>query len=339
MKKKVAILCGGRSFEHKLSIVSTYNIIKHIDLDKYEAYIICIDFEGNWHLGSIEDIYNKNSNSKIYFDFSTPIVSILKDGIIIDKNYKELVKIDVIFPITNGVDGHQGALPGLFELYNIPYVGSAIFETVVCIDKEITKSLLENYNIKTMPYLVIREENDYSYEEIIAKLGEVFFIKPCRLSSSAGISRVKSKDEFKEAFNRAKKFDNKFLLEKESLGREIECGIIGNDTPIISPIVGEVVSKNFYTYEAKYESKTLANVIAPAIIEEKYEKEIKEISKIAYKILGCKGFARIDFFLEENGDIYVNEATTMPLFTNISMFPKLWDYKELINKLIEYAFE
>ncbi len=170
-------------------------------------------------------------------------------------------------------------------------------------------------------------------------MGEPFFIKPCRLSSSAGISRVKSKEGFREAIKTAKEFDDKFLLEKESFGREIECGIIGNHEPIVAPIVGEVVSKNFYTFEAKYESKTLANVIAPAIIDKEDEDKIREISKVAYRVLGCKGFARIDFFLEESGEIYVNEATTMPLFTNISMFPKLWDYNVLIEKLIEYAFE
>lgn len=336
----VGIICGGRSIEHSFSIVSAKNIALNL-YDKYNIIILCIDEGGHWHYGSADDIINGDSLLEATFNWKgTPQVHICKHGKLI--NDTGLVDIvDTVFPITNGIDGHQGAIPGMMRLLDIPCVGSDIFETVVCIDKEITKSLLENYTLPIVPYLVGRTKRDYSFEEVSQKLGLPFFVKPCRLSSSAGVSKVHNEEEYLQALTDALKFDDKYLLEVAIAGRELESAIIGNETPIVSQVLGEVITDDFYCYDTKYQAKSTAQAILPAPIEESIKDKIISYSQKAYKVLGCKGFARIDFFLDKNNKIYINEATTLPLFTGISMFPKLWGNKieKTMCSLVEMSFE
>jgi len=339
-KSTIAVVCGGRSLEHSFSIVSAKNIASHLE-KKYNVVILCINFDGNWHYGSTKDIINHNILLDASFNWKdTPVVHVCKNGTLFNQDGL-VASIDVIFPITNGIDGHQGAIPGMMKLLDIPCVGSDIFETVVCIDKEITKSLLENYTLPVVPYLVGRQTTDYTYNEVVQKLGIPFFVKPCRLSSSAGISKVSSKSEYNAALHEALRFDDKFLLEVAIFGRELESAIIGNDKPWVSPILGEVVCDDFYCYDSKYQSTSTSQIIFPAILEDAIKDKILEYSKKAYKVLGCKGFARIDFFLDKENNIYINEATTLPLFTGISMFPKLWEenIEQTIFTLVELSYK
>ena len=339
-KSTIAVVCGGRSLEHSFSIVSANNIASHLE-KKYKVVILCINFDGNWHYGFTKDIINHHILLDASFNWEdTPIIDVCKNGKLFNQDGL-IACIDVVFPITNGVDGHQGAIPGMMKLLDIPCVGSDIFETVVCIDKEITKSLLENYTLPVVPYLVGRQTTDYTYNEVVQKLGTPFFVKPCRLSSSAGISKVNSKNEYKAALHEALRFDDKFLLEVAILGRELECAIIGNEKPWVSPILGEVVCDDFYCYDSKYQGTSTSQIIFPAILENDIKDKILEYSKKAYKVLGCKGFARIDFFLDKENNIYINEATTLPLFTGISMFPKLWEnnIEQTICTLVELSYK
>jgi len=336
----IAIVCGGRSLEHSFSIVSASNISKHL-CKKFNILILCINYDGNWHLGARKDILNADSLLDASFNWQdTPVVHICKGGLLLGDDVT-LGKVDAIFPITNGIDGHQGAIPGMMKLLDIPCVGSDIFETVVCIDKEITKSLLENYTLPVVPYLVGRQTNDFSFNEVVEKLGLPFFVKPCRLSSSAGISKVSCENEFINSLQEALRFDDKFLLEEAIFGRELESAIIGNNHPIVSEILGEVITEDFYSYDSKYQSNSTSHIISPAKIDDITRNKILEYSKKAYKVLGCKGFARIDFFLDKKNNIYINEATTLPLFTGISMFPKLWEenIEETICTLVELGFQ
>lgn len=335
----VGVVCGGRSLEHSFSIISANNIANTIK-DRYNVVILCIDYEGKWHLGTCENMKNLDSLVDAAFDFdNTPVVEVLKNGRLLASD-GVLSQVDIVFPITNGIDGHQGAIPGMMRLLDIPCVGSDVFETVVCIDKEITKSLLQNYDLPIVPYLVGRELEDHTYEEVVKTIGTPFFVKPCRLSSSAGISKVSNANEYEQAIKEALKFDDKFLLEQGIDGRELECSVIGNEEPIASDILGEVISDDFYCYTSKYKSKTAARTQVPAKLDKSIEKMIQKYSKSAYKVLGCKGFARIDFFLDKEDKVYINEATTLPLFTAISMFPKLWqdDLNNVVGSLVEMGF-
>lgn len=339
-KNTVAIICGGRSIEHSFSIVSAHNIAENLN-KKYKIIILCIDDRGHWHCGSIEDIIDGDSLLEATFNWNdTPIVHICRYGELINKDGVVDI-VDAVFPITNGIDGHQGAIPGMMKLLDIPCVGSDIFETVACIDKEITKSLLQNYTLPIVPYLVGRKIDDHSFEKVSDTLGLPFFVKPCRLSSSAGVNKVSTKEEYEEAVLDALTFDDKYLLEVAIIGRELESAVIGNRIPIASQILGEVVCDDFYCYDTKYQPRSNAKAVCPAPLENHIREQIINYSLQAYKVLGCKGFARIDFFLDKNNKIYINEATTLPLFTGISMFPKLWEDKieETICSLVEMSFE
>ncbi len=336
----VGIICGGRSIEHSFSIVSAKNIAFNLSKN-YKIIILCIDEAGHWHCGDVNDIINGDSLLEATFDWdNTPQIHVCKQGKLI--NETGLIDIvDTVFPITNGIDGHQGAIPGMMKLLDIPCVGSDIFETVICIDKEITKSLLENYTLPVVPYLVGREINDHSFEKVKEQLGMPFFVKPCRLSSSAGVNKVQNEGQYKNAIEDALRFDDKYLLEVAIFGRELESAVIGNKTPIVSEVLGEIITDDFYCYDTKYQSQSSAKVILPAPVDTHIKEKIIHYSQQAYKVLGCKGFARIDFFLDEDDNIYINEATTLPLFTGISMFPKLWEdtIEETICSLVEMSFE
>lgn len=340
-KTIVGFICGGRSFEHALSISSIYNIISVLDTDQYRPVILYINSLGDWYYGDASQIKMADTLLETTFDYQQAIkVTLCKKGVLIDEQYHMVDQVDTVFPMTNGIDGHQGAIPGMMKLLDIPCVGSDMFETVVCIDKEITKSLLENHKLPIVPYLVARDYDDYGFEEVVNRLGLPFIIKPCRLSSSAGVSKVSSKEQYQKAIQQALKFDTKFLIEMLIIGREIEVAVIGNDTPKVSDICSEVITDDFYCYESKFSSKSTAKTVCPTQIKSDLKNKILQYSKEVYQVLECKGFARIDFFVDRDNAIFINEATTLPLFTNISLFPKMWgeDISSVVSSLIDMSF-
>lgn len=305
--KKVLVLYGTASYEHDISIKSAMTIKENIDYDKYDVSFCYIDKENNWF----------DNNKKI-----DNIISYLKG-------------FDVVFPMIHGMYGEDGKLEGLFETFNIKYVGSDLCSSVLSYDKSLTKLILEKYSIPQAPYFVLKRN-----DKINNKLSYPVIVKPSRCGSSIGISVCNNKSEYKKALKKAFKYDNKVVVEKFLKIRELECSII-YDEQFKTGIIGEVVSANvFYDYEAKYEKES--KLIIPAKIDKPIQRKIKKYALLIADILNIKNYARLDFMLDENNNIYFNEINTIPGFTNISMFLKLLvnknnSIKRVISTLIDNA--
>ena len=303
--KKVLLIYGGNSSEHNVSCLSAKAIINNIDYTKYQLETIKINKENEW----------------------------LKEDKKVKNIIKYLKKFDVIFPIIHGTNGEDGKLQGMLDLFNINYVGSKYGSSYICMDKERTKQILNQYNIPQIPYEIYNKNNKIN-------IPYPLIIKPANGGSSIGISIANNKKELKKSIKNAKKYDNKIIVEQFIECQELECAILEDKNLIISQ-VGEILSSNkFYDYNAKYENNNSKTII-PANIPNNITKQIKEMSKNIFTILELNSLARIDFFYDnKNNKIYLNEINTIPGFTEISMFPKLImnnniSYKQLITKLLE----
>ncbi|MDR1392011.1 MAG: D-alanine--D-alanine ligase [Clostridiales bacterium] len=344
-KLKVCLIFGGASFEHEVSILSAYNVAKNLDRNKYELIIIRITKNGRWiYCGdNPKEILNKNWEAK---EKSEAIISpsTSNSGIIkLNGNSFKEIKIDVVFPIMHGNKGEDGTIQGLFELRNIPYVGSGVIGSSVCMDKVISKIILKNIGIEQVEWVQIKSKQKIDYDLLERKIGYSNFVKPANSGSSLGISKSNTKEELISNIKNAFKYDNKILVEKAIQNpREIECAVIGNESPIVSNSLGEILPCNeFYDYEAKYEKDS--KTIVPIMLNEKISEKIKENAILAYKECECKGMARVDFLLDEE-KVYLSEINTIPGFTDISMFAKLWkndglEMPRLLDKLIEFALK
>lgn len=347
-KKKinVAILFGGRSAEHEVSLRSAKNVIDAIDKEKYNPILIGIDKFGRWLLNdSSRFLLNSEDPKLIKLNKSSDRVALVpqSNGEIVNFSNPESKKtIDVVFPILHGPFGEDGTVQGLLKLANVPFVGASVLGSSVGMDKDVMKRLLRDANIPIAKFLVFKDGDAIDFEEVVLELGLPFFVKPANLGSSVGINKVKDKRDFKKATAEAFQYDRKVLIEEYIKGREIECAVLGNDTPMAS-VPGEIMANDeFYSYEAKYIDANGAIIKVPAGLDEKTKEKIQEAAIKTFKVLSCEGLGRVDFFLKENGGIIVNEINTMPGFTSISMYPKLWEasgicYKDLIDKLIQLA--
>ena len=327
--KKVLILFGGKSTEHYVSCKSCKSIIENIDKKLFEYEVVGIDFDNTWYKFSDDLSYLEKGNWKE--------ANILK----IDNIIKYLKEFDVVFPITHGNNGEDGKLQGLLELFNVKFVGCKTLSSSIGMDKVISKVIFDSLNINQVPYLVINEE--YSISDIIKKLQFPVIVKPANGGSSIGISKADNKKELIKAIKEAKKYDDKVIIEKFIIARELECAVLENKKDIICSNPGEIKSANeFYDYDAKYVNETSYTTI-PNDLKEDVVNKIKDYSKKIFKTLNCSGYARIDFFYdEENEKIYINEINTIPGFTSISMYPKLIEsigitYTDLITILINNA--
>jgi len=347
-KIKLGVIFGGTSTEHDVSIVSGTSVISNLNKEKYDIYPIYIDKNGTWH----EFIDN---NKK--YSVGEPIEGINK----IENIYEYLKNIDVVFPVLHGLGGEDGSIQGMLEILKIPYVGTKILGSSICMDKAYAKIIFEKAKILQAKYIYIKKHGEnyiyvnedftekiYSLSEIAQKISEKIefpmFIKPSNSGSSVGINKAKNIEELKDFIEYASKYDKKILIEENITGREIECAILGNEE-VYASVLGEIMSaENFYSFDAKYKNKESKTII-PAKIPEKLANKIKETAKKAYKAADCKGLSRVDFFVDEKSEkIYINEINTMPGFTEISMYPKLWqetgiNYKELLDKIIELAIK
>ncbi|MCB2293152.1 D-alanine--D-alanine ligase [Clostridium algoriphilum] len=337
MKKKIAILFGGQSTEHEVSRVSATSVLKNIDQTKYDIYPIGITKEGLWfeYTGKLDNIESGEWEKDEYFK--------IPDGqkIIFNK------EVDVVFPVLHGSFGEDGTIQGMCKISNIPCVGPGVMSSAICMDKIYTKFLLEKFNVKQADYVVInaheyKENKDIIIDKIDKKLGYDVFIKPSNGGSSVGITKAHNKSELILGVEEALKYDRKVLVEEAINAREIEVAILGNDYPKAS-IPGEVIpAKEFYDYEAKYNSEASKLLIPASLSDDKLQKVKEEAIRI-YKILDCAGMARVDFLVDkETEDVYLNEVNTIPGFTKISMYPKMWQatgktYVDLIDELIELA--
>ena len=322
----VAIVCGGRSSEHEISCISASGVISAIDRSKYQPSLIGITKSGKW--------VKLPTDTKFEIkDGVLPEVPENGEAIAIDS-----IDADVIFPILHGPYGEDGTAQGLFEMLDIPYVGSGVLASAVGMDKHFAKQIFAAHGIAVAPGVALKEGDPVSDHG----LGFPLFVKPARGGSSRGTHKVKSADQLEAAVKDAFKYDHKIMLEKAIVGREIECAVLERDGKIECSVPGEIKIDpkfEFYDFEAKY-LDSATEVLAPAEI--KRSADVKAAAIEAFKSLGCSGLARVDFFYTEDDQIIINELNTMPGFTPTSVFPKLWSvngvsYKEIISALIETA--
>ncbi len=345
-KSNLALIFGGRSTEHEISILSAKNIYSALYRERYNIFSIYIDEEGVWYyLKDFKDFPNRKdqlkeiSKEKLYVNFNqqNPFFYI-KDHQFIYLNP------DIVFPITHGTYGEDGSLQGFLKLLSLPFVGCDVLSSALCMDKEAMKQILIANQIPVVPFVSyqIYEKDTIPYDEIVKKFHFPLFVKPARQGSSVGVNKAKNFQELEESVEKAFQYDTKILIEKAIIGRELECSVLGNYEVSVS-LPGEIQPiQEFYSYDAKYRDPHGANLYIPALnLTEKEVEKIKHIALLAYKALYAEGFARVDMFYE-NGNIYVSEVNTLPGFTNISMYPKLWEYEgispvELIDKIVDLA--
>jgi len=330
-KTTVAVLFGGKSAEHEVSLVSASNVLNAIDESKYEVVEIKIDKKGQWTLEDEPVLLSQNFG----------------EGKIIDQTTAEvLAKVDVLFPILHGPYGEDGSVQGLAKLAGLPCVGPGILASSMGMDKDVTKRLLRDAGIAIAKFVTIRKTkpNEYSYNDITKELGYDLFVKPANMGSSVGVSFANTQEIYEKALQEAFIYDDKVIVEEKIVGREIECAVLGNDFPK-SSAPGEIVpTKGFYSYESKYLDENDARLDIPADLPIAMITPIKETAIKTYQCLECKGMARVDMFLTEDNEVIINEVNTIPGFTKISMYPALWAHSgiqqtELIDQLIQFAIE
>ncbi|KXZ38896.1 D-alanine-D-alanine ligase [Alkalithermobacter thermoalcaliphilus JW-YL-7 = DSM 7308] len=350
MKKNVALIFGGKSGEHEVSLSSACSIYNNIDKQKYNIYTIGITKQGDWmyYEGDSENIKNgnwvnlSNKNAKINL---IPTKD-KKIGIEVEDKFYE---IDVFFPVIHGPYGEDGTIQGLFEISNIPYVGCSVLSSSIGMDKIMCKKIFKEGNLPQVEFAYTTEfEFKKDKEKVISDIEKSIkypmFVKPANLGSSVGISKVKTKDELEKAISEALKYDRRVIIEQGINAREIEVSVLGNDE-VYASVAGEIIpAKEFYDYEAKYISES-SKLLIPASIDENLMEKVRDMAIKAFKMIDGCGLARVDFFIDKDtNEIYINEINTMPGFTKISMYPKLWEasgikYKDLIDKLIDLAIE
>jgi len=343
--KTIGIICGGRSAEHEVSLISAQNVLKELPADLYQSVVIGIDKQGEWWLyPDINAFVNPTDLKRIGLAPGAQKITLeLQGKIIALSDGQELAKVDVVFPVLHGSYGEDGTMQGLLRMLDIPFVGPDVLASAACMDKDITKKLLAAHNLPIVPYRIAYTEKEAleNFNTYVNDLGLPFFIKPANQGSSVGIHKVKDETSFKSAVRDAFSFDKKILIEKYIAGREIECAVLGNEEPRAS-VLGEIIPQHeFYSYEAKYLDDQGAILVAPADIEITLMKKIQSFAIKAFQALGCEGMSRVDFFITGE-EIYINEINTIPGFTKISMYPRLWqlsglEYPKLLQKLIELA--
>lgn len=348
MKKKVALIFGGRSSEHEISVRSIKNVFEALDKKKFEAFLIGISKEGSWyHIPEFDTLAKLTSLSDKKLPSQAQACSLIcrqskPQFLLIDKNIS--FHVDVAFPVLHGTFGEDGTIQGLFKMMNLPFVGCGVLASSMGMDKEIMKRLLSQAGILNAKSVLITEKKTKAYAEVVKALGSPFFIKPANSGSSVGVYKIKSESDYQKFLPQALTYDEKVLAEEFIEGREIECSVMGlNDSPQAA-VPGEIIPQHeFYSYDAKYLDDNGALIQVPAKLDPTTIEQIRSLALLTYQTLGCDGLTRVDFFLKKNHQLYVNEINTIPGFTNISMYPKMWEaagvsYSDLISKLIDLAF-
>ena len=353
-KMKIGVLYGGRSGEHDVSLCSAASVVAALSSSKYKIVAIGIDRDGKWYVQDKPQIVGHKDFGKV--------LSLKKRGTWLVNHFEqenklllynlensgEKVAIDFVFPVLHGTFGEDGTLQGLLELAMVPYVGADVLGSAVGMDKDVAKRLLSAAGIPVVPSLTISQQQWQNNQKSIMKsaidkLGLPLFVKPVCTGSSVGVKKVKEKVSFPEAVDFALQFDTRVIIEKAIDCREIECAVLGNENPAAS-VLGEIIpSHEFYSYEAKYIDPHGAVPQIPAQIEPALADVIRKVAVAGYVALGCSSMARVDFFLDKKtNEYYLNEINTLPGFTSISMYPKLWEatglkYGDLLDKLIALA--
>ena len=347
MKTKLGLIFGGMSTENEVSVMSANSILKNLDKKKYEIFPIYISKNGEWY--QYDNLENIEINEDMHY------LNKIKNVM----GY--LQKLDVLFPVLHGSYGEDGTIQGLFEMIDKPYVGCGVLASTIGMDKAYAKVIFDKANIRQAPYIYLEKNRDkYTYIDkefnrktmtldecvdlVEKEIGFPVFIKPSNAGSSVGVNKAENREELTEYIKYAEKFDKKILVEKGIQGKEVECAVLGNEN-VITSCVGEIKpADKFYSYDAKYQSEDSKTTI-PANLDKEVSGEIKKLAVKAFEAIDGKGLSRVDFFVEDKtNQIYINEINTLPGFTKISMYPKLFEaegiqYSELLDKLIDLAQE
>ena len=350
-KLRLAVIFGGQSSEHEVSLMSATSILQNLDPEKYDVTMVGITKAGKWLLytGPVEDLatgaWERGPGAPAFLS-PDPSVGGL---VVLGEGGAEILPLDVIFSALHGKNGEDGTIQGLFQLSGIPYVGCDTLSSAICMDKAVTHSLLNTAGIEQAHYLWFYADrfdvaSDTIKNKIKARLDFPVFVKPANAGSSVGVSKVERFEDLDEAIRKAAKEDKKIVVEEGIRGQEVECAVLGNRDAQAS-IVGEIgASAQFYDYDDKYVNGT-SQLYIPARIPEEVSEKIRQTAVRAYRLLGCSGLARVDFFVTEGDQrVILNEINTLPGFTSISMYPKLWmamglSYGELLDRLIDLAFQ
>ncbi|SCZ00022.1 D-alanine--D-alanine ligase [Alkaliphilus peptidifermentans] len=358
MKKiNVMVLFGGKSGEHEVSLMSAASILRAINKEKYNIIPVGITKDGTWKkcnttINEIESGEWEGITNKLLGDdgIDSQVSLIPKDSsgrsIVLGDSIEN---VDVVFPALHGPYGEDGTIQGLLEIMNIPYVGAGVLASALAMDKAIAKTIFKAENIPQADFEVIyrkkyKQNPIGEIEAIEARINYPVFVKPANLGSSVGISKAKNREQLIAAMEIAAQYDRKIVIEESINAREIECSVLGNDDPIASLPAEIIPSHEFYDYQDKYFDGTTQFII-PADLPEEMIAEVRKLAVRVYKLIDCNGLARVDFFVEKDTNkILINEINTMPGFTKISMYPKMWEatgisYEELINRLIDLAIE
>ncbi len=350
-KIKVAIVFGGKSTEHEVALQSAKSIINAIDKQKYELYLLGIDKSGKWHFNDPENYLNNPDDPKlIQLNTSAPEVILRTDGKSVNvteaASGAKLGEVDVVFPVIHGAYGEDGTLQGVLRALEIPFVGVDILASAVGMDKDIAKRLWRDAGIPIARFFTYHKHQlgQLSFETVSAELGLPIFVKPANAGSSVGVSKVTDAAGYEKAVNDAFQYDRKILIEEAIVGKEVECSVLGNENPKAS-VIGEIVpTRDFYSYEAKYIDADGAVMKIPADITPAVSDALRDAAIKAFSSIGGEGLSRVDFFLKADNTFVLNEINTLPGFTKISMYPKLWEatglnYPDLIDSLIDLALD
>ena len=336
IKPRIAVLFGGRSGEHEVSIRSAASVISAIDRDQYDVVPVAITKQGRW-LPPAESVRLLPPEANEALSTDTTVALSQEPG--------SVSGVDVVFPVLHGTFGEDGTVQGFLDLADVAYVGAGVLGSAVGMDKDVMKRLFRERGLPTVGHIALTwSQRRERVSELESRFGYPLFIKPANLGSSVGISKARNRKELEDALDLAAEYDRKIIVEAAVDGREIECSVLGNDLPEAS-VPGEIVpSREFYDYESKYVDDD-SELLIPAPITAAQTTEVRRLAIAAFQAAECSGLARVDFFLENGtGKILLNEINTMPGFTSISMYPKLWEasgvpYPELIGRLIALAQE
>lgn len=342
-KLRVVVLFGGRSGEHEVSVASARSVMAALDRERFEVLPVAIARSGAWL--TVEE--TRAALARIAHR-SLATIEAEGEGLLARPAVLEvLAEADIVFPVLHGTHGEDGTVQGLLELAGVPYVGAGVTASAIGMDKSMQKAIWRQAGLPVVEHMVVlrsavERDVDAVTREVERRFSYPVFVKPAGSGSSVGVSKVRSREDLADAFTEAGRWDRKLLVERAVRGREIECAVLGNDEPRASPL-GEIVPKaEFYTYAAKYVDGS-TELIAPADLPPDLTREIQALAIAAYRAIDCAGMARVDFFVED-GRPLVNEINTIPGFTSVSMYPRLWQltgmtYTELLTRLIELGLE
>ncbi|MFV1986930.1 MAG: D-alanine--D-alanine ligase [Gemmatimonadota bacterium] len=348
-RPRVAVLFGGESPEHEVSLQSAKNVIDAIDPEKWDVALIGIDRAGRWHTADASRFLLDSSDPRRIrlgaADRAVALVPGADSEIVVLDDGTPLPAVDVVFPVLHGPLGEDGTVQGLLRLAHVPFVGPGVLGSAIGMDKDVAKRLLRDAGIAVAPFVTVgRRDLAPTWEDLVEELGAPVFVKPANMGSSVGVTRAGDGREYVKALDTAFSYDSKVLLEQTIVGREIECAVLGNERPEAS-LPGEIMPRHdFYSYEAKYLDADGADLAVPANLDAEVTRRVQDLAIQTFQTLCCEGMARVDFFLTADGELIVNEINTIPGFTRISMYPKLWaatgvGYAELIDRLLSLALE